>query len=113
MTEQKTSAKAGRPSRTLKEEIAVTEQRLQQLKAKQREEERRELEKNQKAIMVLLKSEGLDEVSLEKWQTNLPKLVELLTSEARVKPKAASHGHAVRLDHDPTAAESGDSLAGA
>jgi Spy/CpxP family protein refolding chaperone len=113
MTEKKTTAKAGRPSRTLKEEIAATEQRLQQLRTKQREEERRELEKNQRAIMALVKSAGLDEVSSDKWQANLPKIVELLTGEKKAKIQAAPGDSETQTEQSNAPAESGAALASA
>lgn len=88
MSEAKTSPKMGRPARSLSDEIAAVEQKLAALKAKQREDERRELERNQKAIYGLLKRDGLDSISAEKWTEVLPKLRELLRSEKKASPKA-------------------------
>ena len=78
MSGEKSGGKAGRPSRTLDEEIAAAESRVAQLKAKKREDERRKLEQNQKAIMALVKSAGLDAIEADVWEKALPKLKELL-----------------------------------
>ena len=81
MSEKKNNTKVGRPSRSLEEEIAATEQRLLQLRTRKRDEDKRELEKNQKAILALIKSAGLDSIPAEKWQAVLPKLTELLSGK--------------------------------
>jgi hypothetical protein len=81
MNEKKTNIKVGRPSRSLEEEIAATEQRLLQLRTKKRDEEKREIEKNQKAILAMVKSAGLDSIPAEKWQAVIPKLTELLSGK--------------------------------
>lgn len=65
MTGAKTSGKAGRPSRSLDEEIAAAAAKLQALRDKKKEEECRERERNQKAILALIKDEGLDAMSAE------------------------------------------------
>lgn len=82
MTEQKSIAKAGRPSRSLDEEIAATEARLKTLRDKKREDERREREKNHKAILAIIKEEGLDDVSAAKWKKALPGIKKLLAPES-------------------------------
>lgn len=83
MTEAKTSGKAGRPSRSLDEEIAATAAKLQALRDKKKEEERRERERNQKAILALIKDEGLDAVSAEAWKAAVPKLRKLLVHDVQ------------------------------
>jgi hypothetical protein len=110
MSEQKKSAKAGRPSRTLEEEITATEQRLQQLRTKKRDEEKRELEKNQKAIIALVRSAGLDSVPAEKWQAALPKLTELLTGEKKAKAQAVANSQEAHIAPKRAPAESGAAL---
>lgn len=94
MSGEKKAGKAGRPSRTLEEEIAAAEQRLQQLKAKKREDERRKLEQNQKAVMALLKSAGLDAIEANIWEKALPKLKELLEEPKSMKAAKASENGA-------------------
>lgn len=96
MSGEKSGGKAGRPSRTLDEEIAAAESRVAQLKAKKREDERRKLEQNQKAIMALVKSAGLDAIEADVWEKALPKLKELLETPkpARTaKPAEAGAGN--------------------
>lgn len=86
MSAEKIGGKAGRPSRTLDEEIAAAESRVAQLKAKKREDERRKLEQNQKSIMALVKSAGLDAIEADVWEKVLPKLKEMLET-----PKSSKH----------------------
>lgn len=80
-TDKKSEGKAGRPSRTLDEEIAATEARLKQLREKKREDERKERERNQRAIMALLRENALDEYSASKWKEALPEIATLLSTE--------------------------------
>jgi len=90
MAEQKAAAKVGRPSRSVDEEIQAVEQKLAALKQRKREIERVERERNQKAILALLRAEGLDDVPADKWQSSLPKLRELLLGGLVAKtPKVA------------------------
>ena len=90
MTEAKTSGKAGRPSRSLDEEIAAVAARLQALRDKKKEEERRERERNQKAILALIKDEGLDAVSAEAWKAAVPKLRKLLVHDVQPDRQASA-----------------------
>lgn len=82
MKPEKTAGKAGRPSRSLAEEIQAAEQRLKALKDRQREQERQERERNQKMILNLIRAEGLDSVPFEQWRAVLPKLRTLLKVDA-------------------------------
>lgn len=84
MNEAKTKGKPGRPSRTLDEEIAAAEERVRALKEKKREDERRALERNQKAIVYLLRTELLDEIPVVNWKAAAPKIRDLLTSSTAV-----------------------------
>ena len=102
MSGEKSGGKAGRPSRTLEEEIAAAESRLAQLKAKKREDEKRKMEQNQKAIMALLRSAGLDAIEAEVWQKALPKLKDLL--EAPKPSKAAKPAEAFSANSTPVVA---------
>ncbi len=78
MSEAKTKGKPGRPSRTLDEEIAAAEERVRALKEKKREDERRALERNQKAIVYLLRTELLDEIPIANWKAAVPGIRSLL-----------------------------------
>jgi hypothetical protein len=113
MTEQKRNSKAGRPSRTLEQEIAAAGQRLLQLKSKKREEDKRELERNQKAILALLRSAGLDAIAADTWQAVLPKLTELLTGDKKGKPQKAASGQEKPIAANSAPAESAASVANA
>lgn len=93
MSGEKSNTKAGRPSRTTDEEIAAMEQRLAQLKAKKREDEKRKREQNQKAIMAVVKSAGLDAIDANVWEKALPKIKDLLEAPKPAKaPKVADAG---------------------
>jgi hypothetical protein len=96
MTEQKSTAKAGRPSRSLDEEIAATEARLKALRDKKREDEKREREKNHKAILAIIKEEGLDGVSVAKWQKALPGIKKLLAAEVAPTKDTPASSEAVK-----------------
>jgi hypothetical protein len=78
MNEAKTKGKPGRPSRTLDQEIAAAEERVRALKEKKREDERRALERNQKAIVYLLRTELLDEIPIANWKAAVPRIRGLL-----------------------------------
>jgi hypothetical protein len=65
-------------TRTLDEEIAALQEKLVRLQAQKREKERKELERNQKAIAALLRSEKLDMVPSDRWIAALPMLRRLL-----------------------------------
>ncbi len=80
MNEAKTKGKPGRPSRTLDEEIAAAEERVRALKEKKREDERRVLERNQKAIVYFLRTELLDEIPIANWKAAVPRIRGLLMS---------------------------------
>lgn len=86
----KTDAQSSTPkkaARTLDDEIAALQERLARLQSQKREKERKELERNQKAITALLRSEKLDTVPIEKWTEALPALRKLLKVAA---PNGAS-----------------------
>jgi len=102
MSEAKSGGKAGRPSRSLDEEIAAAAAKLQSLRDRKKEEERRERERNQKAILALIKDEGLDSVSVEGWKTAVPKLRKLLLGEDKQAPKAPAQAAIAPTDSGQT-----------
>ena len=63
---------------TLDEEIAKTAEKLRKLQDKQKELQRKERERCQKAVFDLMKSEKLDQVSVENWTKALPGIRKLL-----------------------------------
>lgn len=71
----KSAAKVGRPSRSVDEEIAAMEERLRALKAKKRDDERREAERNEKAIIATIKAAGLLSLPHAVWEAKLPKVL--------------------------------------
>lgn len=71
-------AKAGRPARTLEQEIEAQREKLNKLVARQKEQAQREREKNLRAIVELVKGERLDAVSVERWREALPALKQAL-----------------------------------
>jgi hypothetical protein len=82
-------------AKTLDEEIAAAQERLLRLQAQKREQERKALEKNQKAIAAFLRAEKLDVVPIEKWTAALAGLRKLLKveeakGEAPASPAAPS-----------------------
>lgn len=50
-------------------EIAKTLEKLNRLREKKKESERRAKEKNQKAVLELIKTEKLDMIPVEKWES--------------------------------------------
>lgn len=92
MNEGKTAGKAGRPSRTRDEEIAATEAKLKRLREEKKEDERRDRERNQKAILAQIKEEGLDEVDAARWKEVMPKLRDLLKGNKTNSTRSAGAG---------------------
>jgi hypothetical protein len=73
MSSEKTNPKSGRKIKTLDEEIAAQREKLRKLE---------EREKNQKAVMELIKTERLDAVPSELWREAMPKIKALLVVES-------------------------------
>lgn len=70
-------------AKSLDDDIAALRDKLVKLEAKKKERERQELERNQKAIAVVLRNAKLDAVPVEKWSAALLALRNLLcTNEA-------------------------------
>lgn len=105
LNEPKMRGRPAKSARTLDEEIAETEARLQALREKQMEEKaKRDRETNCVEILALIQAEGLDAAAPDQWKSVLPKLRQLLKVEA---PVAAA-------DNDPEtspAAEAASELA--
>ena len=78
MSQDKTQEKTQRKAKTLEDEIATAREKLKLLEEKQREQQKKWRDKNQKAVLELIRSEKLDLVKLEKWKTMLPQLKALL-----------------------------------
>lgn len=71
-------AKPKKAPKTLENEIAALQEKLARLQAQKREKERKDLERNQKAIATFLRAEKLDTVPIERWTTSASALRKLL-----------------------------------
>jgi hypothetical protein len=78
MSQDKTQEKTQRKAKTLEDEIATAREKLKLLEEKQREQKKKWRDKNQKAVLELIRSEKLDLVDFEKWKATLPQLKSLL-----------------------------------
>lgn len=74
--------KAPKTARTLDDDIAALQERLARLQAQKREKERKELERNQKAIVAFLLAEKFNTVPIEEWTAAAPALRKLLKVRA-------------------------------
>lgn len=105
MSDKKPAGKAGRPSRTLDEEIAAAAEKLETLRLRKRELDRAARERNQKAIVALIRAEGLDEVAADVWKAAMPRLRDALKSADKPAPKATAQAPAA-----PTPAAQAESV---
>lgn len=80
MANEKSEVKQARQARSLDDEIAKARDKLRRLEEQQREQQRKDRERNVKAVLELLKSEKLDIVSAEVWKDALPQIRTLLTA---------------------------------
>jgi len=78
MIQDKIQEKSQSKLKTLEDEISIARAKLKRLEEKQREQQKKWRDKNQKAVLELIRSEKLDLVKLEKWKTMLPQLKALL-----------------------------------
>ncbi|RQX95022.1 hypothetical protein DF112_23480 [Burkholderia stagnalis] len=65
------SEKPARKPRSLDDEIAKAAAKLKRLQDEQREQIRKDRERNQKAVLELLRSEGLDEIAAARWKEKI------------------------------------------
>ena len=63
--------KTERKGRDLDDEISKAETKLKKLREQRAEQVRKNRERNQKAIMELLRGEALDDVSAEQWKMRI------------------------------------------
>jgi TolA-binding protein len=92
---EKTQQPQVKKVKSLDDEIAAAQDRLNRLLAQKREKERKDLERNQKAIYGFLRSEKLDAVPVDAWTAALPALRKLLKVEQTkgvVEAGRAQHG---------------------
>lgn len=78
MTEAIQDTKSVRKPRSLEEEITVQREKLKKLEERQRENQRKDRERNTKAVLELIRAEKLDLVTAENWKSALPTIKEAL-----------------------------------
>ncbi|WP_156443859.1 hypothetical protein [Burkholderia savannae] len=78
MANENAAAKPARQGRSLEDEITKARDKLRRLEEQHREQQRKDREKNAKAVLELLKSEKLDIIPAELWKNALPKIRALL-----------------------------------
>ena len=91
MSGENTNPKSVRNTKTLDEEIAVQREKLRKLEERHRDQKRKERERNQKAVMELIKTERLDLIPSNIWREAMPKIKSILVvdvskQEENVKP---------------------------
>lgn len=77
----KTDAQKAKPKKapkTLDDEIAAVQEKLARLQAQKRDKERKDLERNQKAITTFLRAEKFDTVPIDQWTAAVCGLRKLL-----------------------------------
>lgn len=84
--------KTERKGRDLDDEISKAETKLKKLREQRAEQVRKNRERNQKAIMELLRAEALDDVSAEQWKVRIAAVRVALegNGEARSERRAAA-----------------------
>ncbi len=103
-TPEQVTVKAGRPSRSLDEEIEATRARLKALEEKRKIEQRLSYERNVKGILALLKQSELDTVPQETWKDKLDQLKKVLNPTiSKNKPEPAKSIEASRQSTPPSA----------
>lgn len=65
---------------TLEQQIEALEAKTRKLKEQLREDQRREREKNAKAVLELLKAEKLEDFGIEAWKAKIGEVRKLLQS---------------------------------
>lgn len=91
MSEQ--SEKAARKPRSIEDEITKAAAKLKRLQDELREKVRKDRERNQKEVLELLRSEGLDEIPAEQWKVRLEAVKAALREPgAKRTPAPAAQG---------------------
>lgn len=90
MSEQ--SEKAARKPRSIEDEITKAAAKLKRLQDELREKVRKDRERNQKEVLELLRSEGLDEISAEQWKVRLEAVKTALRETGAERTPAAQGG---------------------
>jgi len=93
MSEAKVDTTLGRKARTIEDEIAAQREKLKRLEEKKKELQRLDRERNQKAVLDLIRAERLDNVPAEKWRQAMPKLKVLLDAGPVKSPASGRRVH--------------------
>jgi len=83
MKEPKNGMKPEKKQKSFDDEIAAQREKLRILIEKKNEHDRKEKERNQKAVIALIQSERLDAVPMEQWQAQIESIKRLLLGEAK------------------------------
>jgi Spy/CpxP family protein refolding chaperone len=75
---QQNTSKASSKKKSLDQEIEAQEERLKKLREKKKEQEKRDKEKATREVESLIKSEKLNEASIQLWRENLSQIKILL-----------------------------------
>ena len=73
--------KLAKGAKTIQDEISSTKEKLRKLEDRQKEQVKKERDRNQRAVLDIIKAEKLDVVSPEKWQEAMPKIRAILLSK--------------------------------
>lgn len=78
MDKDKNQEKATRAKKTLEDELAAAREKVKRLEEKQRDQQKKWREKNQKSIFDLIRSEKLDMIDIEQWESKIDRIKEVL-----------------------------------
>jgi Spy/CpxP family protein refolding chaperone len=81
MSDAKVAAVKESKPKTIDDEISAQREKLKKLEERKRDQERKEKEKNTKAVAELIKTEKLDSVSSEMWKAAMPAIKAALKME--------------------------------
>ncbi|KVV25078.1 hypothetical protein WK78_03010 [Burkholderia cepacia] len=107
MANENAATKPVRQVRSLEDEITKARDKLRRLEEQHREQQRKEREKNAKAVLELLKSEKLDIVPAELWKDALPKIRALLAVNEGKSDGIAKDAPGAAIATAPKATEPG------
>jgi len=89
MSETKATDKPARKTKSLDQQIEDLRAKLRKAEEAKKAEDAKARERNQRAIVALIRDERLDTVSVDEWRAVMPKLRTLLKVQAEQPPQAA------------------------
>lgn len=87
MANTDTTNKADKKPKSLEDEIILQREKLKKLEERHKEQQRKEKEKNQKAVIELIKAEKLDLIEIARWRLALPTIAKALKLEYSLSVK--------------------------